>query len=216
LIRAAKTTGASRFVYISAYAHGPAYRQIPFFRLKSEVEAQLRASGLPFTIVRPTAFIDFHAHVLIGTPILEKRRVVLVGRGERPRNFVAADDVARFVVMALGEASLAGEAVDIGGPENLTAMDVVRRYERIAAARARLLHVPRGLAALMSRAARPIHFGLSQVLQTAVAADAADQPFDARPFERRFPIPLTSLDDWMAQHVAAGYTGAPEKPSVPV
>ncbi len=216
LIRAAQTTGASRFVYISAYAHDPAYHQIPFFRLKLEVEARLKASGLTFTIVRPTAFMDFHAHVLIGTPILEKRKVVLVGRGERPRNFVAADDVARLVVLALGEVTLAGETVDIGGPENLTTMDVVRRYERIAGTRARLLHVPRSVAVLVSRAARPIHFGLSQVLQIAAVADAVDQRFDARPFQRRFPIPLTPLDDWIAQHVTAGHHGFPEKPSVPV
>lgn len=202
LVQAACEARARRFIYLSAYADDPAFRRIPFFRIKLEVEALLRASGLPFTIVRPTAFMDFHAHVLIGQPILERRRVVLVGRGEQPRNFVAADDVAQLIVLALREGSLLGETVDIGGPENLTAMDVVRRYEHVAGTGATVVHVPRGVASFLSFVTRPIHHGLSQVLQVAAMADSVDQQYDARSFERRFPIRLTRLDEWIAQHAA--------------
>jgi uncharacterized protein YbjT (DUF2867 family) len=207
LIDAAKAAGIRYFVYTSVFDHGPANRRIPLFRIKFDVERDLKASGIPCTILRPTAFMDFHAHVLIGKPILETGRVVLIGRGEQPRNFVAADDVAQLVVLALSGGSLIGETVDIGGPENLTAMDVVRLYERLTSRRAAVVRVPRRVAAAMSHVVRPFHPGLSQVLQTAVMADSADQQFDAGPFERRFPIGLTRLEDWVAQKVT--HAGGP-------
>lgn len=145
LIDIAKASGVRHVVYTSVYNYGPAYDAVPFFRIKREVEQYLRASGLGHTIVRPTAFMDFHAHVLIGEPILAKGKVVLFGRGEQPRNFVAADDVAQFVMLALRDTSLAGETIDVGGPENLTNMDVVRVYERVSGRQAKVTRLPLGL-----------------------------------------------------------------------
>ena len=96
------------------------------------MEAYLAGSGLSHTILQPTAFMETHAHMLVGVPILEKGKVALFGRGETPRNFVAAADVADFAVLALRDPSLAGETLAVGGPEDLTHMDVVRLYERLA------------------------------------------------------------------------------------
>lgn len=39
------------------------------------------------------------------------------GAGKTLRNFVAAADVADFAVLALGDPSLAGETLAVGGPE---------------------------------------------------------------------------------------------------
>jgi uncharacterized protein YbjT (DUF2867 family) len=101
LIDAAKVAGVQQFVYTSAYPYGSEYQSIPFFRFKHEIEQHLQASGLRHTILRPTAFMESHAEALIGQPILEKGKVSLFGQGQNPRNFVAADDVAQFAVLAL-------------------------------------------------------------------------------------------------------------------
>ena len=76
--------------------------------------------------------MESHAEALIGQPILAKGKVSLFGKGENPRNFVADDDVAKFAVMALEDAHLSGQVIDIGGPENLTNMQVVRLYEELS------------------------------------------------------------------------------------
>jgi uncharacterized protein YbjT (DUF2867 family) len=203
LIDIARAHGTRHVVYTSVYDHGPAYHAVPFFRIKRGVEQHLKASGLSYTIVRPTAFMDFHAHVLIGKPVLAKGKVVLFGRGEQPRNFVAADDVAQFVVLAVRDQSLAGEAVDVGGPENLTHLDVVRLYERISGRPAKVTRVPLGVARTVSRLVRPAHPGLSQILQASVLAEERAERFDARPLMARFPITLTRLEDWAAAHASA-------------
>ncbi len=49
---------------------------------------------------------------------------------------------------------------------------------------------------------RPVHPGLSQVLQAGVLAATADERFDARPLQDRFGIPLTRLEDWIARTVS--------------
>ena len=57
-------------------------------------------------------------------------KVSLFGRGDNPRNFVVADDVAQIVVMVLTDPALQGQVIDVGGPENHSNMDVVRLYEQ--------------------------------------------------------------------------------------
>jgi uncharacterized protein YbjT (DUF2867 family) len=203
LIDIAREKRMRHVVYTSVYDHGPAYHAVPFFRIKREVERYLAASGLSHTIVRPTAFMDFHAHVLIGKPVLAKGKVVRFGRGEQPRNFVAADDVAQFIVLAVRDESLAGETVDVGGPENLTHLDVVRLYERIGGRPAKVTRVPIGVARTVSRLVRRAHPGLSQILQASVLAEERAERFDARPLIARFPITLTRLADWVTRHASA-------------
>jgi uncharacterized protein YbjT (DUF2867 family) len=208
LVEAARLNRVGHFVYTSVYDFGPAFQAVPFFRIKLDVEQHLRASGLAHTIVRPTAFMEMHAHELIGAPILANRRVVLFGRGEQPRNFVAVDDVARCIVRVLHDASLAGGVLDVGGPDNLTNMDVVRIYERLGGQRARVSHLPVPALRLASLLARPFYPGLSQVFQAGVLGDTVDQRFDASGLEARLGFPLTRLEDWVSARLARSHQPA--------
>jgi uncharacterized protein YbjT (DUF2867 family) len=202
LIDAAKAAHVRHFVYTSVYDSGPACRGVPFFRIKFEVEDHLRGSGLSYTILRPTAFMEVHAHALIGEPILRRGKTVLFGRGESPRNFVAVDDVAQFVMRAVLDPSLAGQTVNVGGPENLTSMEVVALYERMAGRRANVTRVPVPLLRLASLLTRPFHPGLSQAIRASVIADTTDQRFDVGSLPERFSIQLTRLEDWMRRNVS--------------
>lgn len=199
LIDAAKAAGVDRFVYVSVHEADPAYRRVPFFRIKHDVEQYLKASGLAYTILRPTAFMDLHAHVLIGKAILDKGKVVLFGHGDRPRNFVAASDVAQVAFLVVGDPSLANQTIDIGGPENLSNNDVVRLYERRRGSPARVVHAPLFVPRVMSVLLRPFHPGLSQIMQSAVLAETVNQAFDARPLAARFGMQLMPLDEWVTR-----------------
>jgi NADH dehydrogenase len=144
--------------------------------------------------------MDFHAHVLLGRPVMEGKKVVIFGRGEQPRNFVAARDVAQFAVRALKEESLAGQIIDIGGPQNLSNLDVARIYEAASGRPAKVMKVPVSVPRLLSRVIRPMHSGFAQMLQLAVLADTADQRFDAGALEERFALRMTRLEDWVRTH----------------
>ncbi len=88
LIAAARAAGVRRFVYTSAYGAAPA-SAIDFFRTKHAIEQALAASGLDAVVLRPTAFMEHHAHNFNGKALLEKRKAPLIGPGTKPRNFSA-------------------------------------------------------------------------------------------------------------------------------
>jgi NADH dehydrogenase len=202
LIDAAKATGVNHFVYVSALGAAPD-NPSNFFRIKYKIEQYLRNSGLSFTILRPTAFMESHAYELIGKPILETGKVTLFGKGENPRNFVAAADVAHFAVLMLLQPEGTGELLEIGGPENLTNMQVVGMYEEFAGRKAKVSHVPLGMLRIMSPVAGPFNPGLSQIMAISIWHDTTDQTFDPSALLQRYPLTLTRLADWIPNHVPA-------------
>jgi hypothetical protein len=95
--------------------------------------------------------------------------------------------------------------IDVGGPENLTNLDVVRIYERLSGHRARVSHLPLPALRIASVLARPFYGGLSQVLQAGVLGDVVDQRFDASGLAARLGFPLTRLEDWVSARLAGSH-----------
>jgi uncharacterized protein YbjT (DUF2867 family) len=196
LIDIARAAGVQHFVYTSV--NGASLDDpVPFTRIKYDVEQYLQRSGLSYTILRPTAFMEWHAHTFIGQPILERGQVTLFGRGDNPRNFVAGDDVARFAVIALTDPRAAGQTIDIGGPENWTNMEVVALYAKLAGRPAKVRHVPLGALRVLSVLLQPFHPGLSQVLRFGILTDTTDVTFDPGETLKQYPLELTGLEAWV-------------------
>ena len=74
LIATARAAGVQRFVYTSAEGAGPD-SPLDFFRNKHAIEQMLLASGLDAVILRPTAFMEHHAHAFNGKGLLDKGKV---------------------------------------------------------------------------------------------------------------------------------------------
>jgi uncharacterized protein YbjT (DUF2867 family) len=195
LIDAARASGASHFVFTSACT-GPD-DPVDFFRVKYDVEQYLRASGLPFTILRPGAFMEDHAE-RIGRPVIEKGWTVVFGRGEGPANYVAARDVAEVATMVLREAPR-NDIVRIGGPENLSAMDVVRTYERVAGRKAKVYHVPERVLRIVARAAGPLLPVVRRIVDAGLFMEAGGQRMDTPDTLARYPVRLTRLEEFVRQ-----------------
>jgi uncharacterized protein YbjT (DUF2867 family) len=198
LIDTAKAEGIKHFVFISILGATPESK-LAFFRTKYGIESYLRTSGLNFTILQPTAFMDLWGQ-LIGPPILEKGKVTLFGRGNNPINFVAADDVARLVCTALENPRAIGKTIEVGGPENLTINQVVSIFENLCGRPAKTQHVPLPVMRAMSILMQPINPTLARLIQTTVFMDTADLRFDMARTLQEFPLPLTNFEDWARNH----------------
>ncbi|MCL4214959.1 MAG: SDR family oxidoreductase [Gemmatimonadales bacterium] len=201
LLAAARDAGVTHFTFISVLG-ASATHPIDFWRTKWAIEGAVRASGIPHAIIRPSAFMDFHAYELIGKAVLRGKRVVLFGAGDRPRNFVAAADVARLVVRVLAEARDENVTLEIDGPEDLSSMDVVRTFARVAGREAKVTHLPMGMARALARLARPLHEGVARVLQAAVHGETVEEPYAPDALLARFPMPLTRLEEWARARAA--------------
>jgi uncharacterized protein YbjT (DUF2867 family) len=195
LIDAAKNAGVEHFIFTSVRGASLDH-PVDFWRTKHRVERYLMNSGLAWTIVRPTAFIEMHAYELIGKAVLTGRRVVLFGPGTNARNFVAAKDVAALIVFAIEDETMRGQVIEIGGPENLSGKQVVETFEKIGGRKAKVTHLPLGIVRLLSRAFRPLHPGVSRVMTAGVVSETTDQTFDPTKFPARYPITPTALEEW--------------------
>lgn len=195
LIDAAREAGVTHFIFTSVLG-AAASHPVDFWRTKARIERYLLGSGLPCTIIRPSAFMEMHADELIGKGVMTGKRVVLFGSGDNPRNFVAAADVARLIVLALEDVRLHGTTIEIGGPENFSSKQVLATFEKVAGTKARVVHVPLVLLRLMSVVMQPFHSGVGRILRSTIVGETTDQRFDAAPLLARFPIILTRLEDY--------------------
>jgi uncharacterized protein YbjT (DUF2867 family) len=193
LIDAARTAGVKHFVLLSILGASPD-APVEFFRIKYRAEEYLRASGLSFTIIRPSAFMDLWAQ-LIGLPILEQGKTTIFGRGNNPINFVAVEDVARFVCIAFENSRTRNEVIEVGGPENLTLNQVAETFERVSGRQAKKRHIPLPMMRAMSILMQPVNPALSRQIRLGVFMDTANLCYDMTETANAFGVRLTPLEE---------------------
>lgn len=200
LIKAAVASGVKRFIYISALGAGPDV-PVDLFRAKWAIEQDLAGSGLAWTALRASAFMEFWA-ALVGRPILDHGRTTIFGRGTNPINFVSAGDVAHLALRLADDPAGVDQIVEIGGPENLTMLEVVARFEHAAGRKARVRHVPLPVMRAMRSTLGHVIKPLGRVIDAGILMDTATLTFDPAPTLMRWPMRLTVLDEVIARAMA--------------
>ena len=135
LIDAARAAGSPHLVDVSIVG----IDRVPYgyYRAKLAVEREIEASGLPWTVLRAT---QFHDLLLAVAQQLVRLPVVPVPAGLLFQPVDVAQVAERLAALALGEP--VGRADDLGGPEILTAQDVVRALVRARGLRRAVVPVP--------------------------------------------------------------------------
>jgi NADH dehydrogenase len=202
LIDAARAAGTDHFVLVSIQG-ASADHPLELFRMKYRAEQALRASGLSWTILRPTAFMELWAK-LVAAPLVKTGKTVIFGRGRNPNNFVSVYDVARFVELAVVDPAMRGVSLEVGGPQNLSFEDVVEIVQRETGRRGSVRHVPLPMMRVASLVVRAFNRTLARQIAAGVVMDTADMTFDASPLSRSYPlIPLTSFAEVVRRDFAA-------------
>lgn len=200
LIAAAERAGVRHFVFTSALGL-ERFASVDYFRAKLASERHLRASRVPWTILRPAAFMETWA-MLLGVPVVAGTPVRIVGDGRRRANYVCLDDVAAMVGRVLDEPSAVGATIEFGGPDELTALEIVAIFERLSGRRARRQHAPVPVIRVVARLLAPFNPVLSRQLRLAVLGATIDGPrLDMASVLSRYPIPQTRFEDWAARRI---------------
>ncbi len=113
LLAAAKEAGAAHFILLSAICVQKPL--LAFQHAKLKFEAELQASGIGYTIIRPTAFFKSLSgqvsRVKAGKPFL------IFGDGNLTRcKPISDDDLARFIASCIGNPAMLDKVLPIGGP----------------------------------------------------------------------------------------------------
>jgi uncharacterized protein YbjT (DUF2867 family) len=202
LIDAAKAAGAGHFIYFSVLDPRPDH-PIDFFRTKYRIEEYLKESGMNYTILRASAFMELHVHNLNGKGILDKGKTSLLGTGNKPRNYIAVRDVAWFGIRALTDESLKNRTLEIGGPDHATANEVAELYGKLAGITPKISRMPPAVAKVMSRVFRPFHPGLSRIMHLGSQPDDAwNETFDTTALLNEFPVQLTTLEQFIRERIS--------------
>jgi uncharacterized protein YbjT (DUF2867 family) len=191
LIEAAARTGAA-FVLVSVVG-ASAGHPIGLFRAKHAAEETLHASGIPWTIVRATAFMETWGTIM-GRPLQASGKILVFGRGDNPINFVSVNDVAALVGQATASPSLRGQTLELGGPANLTFNQVATLVQQATGRRGAVRHIPRPALHTMAIAAARLKPALARQARAALAMDTIDMAFDPAPTRQTFPdLPTTDM-----------------------
>jgi uncharacterized protein YbjT (DUF2867 family) len=147
VIAACRSLGITRLVHMSALG-ARAAATTAYHRTKWQGEEAVRASGLDWTIFRPTAlfgpgdgFATTIARALRRFPIFP-----VFGDGSYRVQPIAVEEVARCFVAALERPVTVGETYELGGPEALTYNEVLRRIAQALGLHRAFVHIPLSLA----------------------------------------------------------------------
>ncbi|HEY6582250.1 MAG TPA: NmrA/HSCARG family protein [Rubrobacter sp.] len=138
LADAAKAAGVEHYVYSSV---GSAHREtgIPHFDSKWEVEEHVRASGVPYTVLRPVFFMqnwEFMREPILGGTLPQP---LTPGK---PFQMIDAEDIGVFVAMAFEDPETwIGCEVDIAGDE-LTMPEIAGTFSRVIGRNVDYFQVP--------------------------------------------------------------------------
>jgi uncharacterized protein YbjT (DUF2867 family) len=191
LIDAAALAGAA-FVLVSVVGASPGH-PIGLFRAKHEAEETLRTSGIPWTIVRATTFMETWATIM-NQPLQASGKIPVFGRGDNPVNFVSATDVAALTALAVTDPGLRGQVLELGGPDNLTFNQLATIVQETTGRRGTVRHIPRPALQAMAWATATIKPALARQARAALAMDTLDMTFDPAPTRRAFPdLPETDI-----------------------
>ena len=161
VVEACLARGVERYLHVSALGTRPDARS-EYHRTKWEAEEIIRASGLAYTIFRPSVifgpedkFTNLFARVLRRVPV-----VVIPGSGKNLFQPVYVDDVAGAIAGSLDMDETAGRVFELGGPRAFTFDETMDEIARALGRRAPLkIHVPMALmrvGAALAEAALPV------------------------------------------------------------
>lgn len=202
LVEEASLAGVRRFIYISVLGADVDSR-FAYYRTKAQAEETVKASGIPYTIFRPSLVIG-PGGGFVGKLLDQLNApgpfIPVPGRGEAKFQPIYVEDLARCILSAIDNQQAAGRTYEVGGPEHLTYNDLLTILADVMGRKKRLLHMPMGF---MMPAVRIIEkTGLSPVTSDQLAMlsrdnacdpDAVRKEFGFEPVTYRRAIELSTL-----------------------
>jgi NADH dehydrogenase len=144
VVEAAKRTGIKRFVQMSALgvrANGVALYQTT----KWKGEEEVRRSGIPFCILRPSlifgegdGFVTQMMETMRSAPLFRP----VPGSGKPRFRPIFIDDVTACFARALTAEAATNQTIELGGADELTLNEVLAEIARCAGVRKPAIHIP--------------------------------------------------------------------------
>lgn len=152
ILDAAKKAGVKHFLYQSALGTREGAKS-EYHRTKWEAETLVKASGIPYAILRPSLiygpgdlFTIRLAEMIRLSPVLP-----VIGTGRSKIQPIYIEDVASCIAKILIDGQHLGKTYEIGGPEQLTYEEVTKAIAAALGVRRPVVHMPLSFMRTMAR-----------------------------------------------------------------
>jgi uncharacterized protein YbjT (DUF2867 family) len=186
LVNAAKDAGVERFLFVSF--RRPPGLSFPLGEAKQQVEIAIES--LNYTVIQASWFMEVWLSPALGFDYANATARIY-GPGTSPVSWVSFRDVAEICAIALRHPAAGRRTIEFGGPDALTPLEVVARFERIGGRPFRLEHVPEAvLRAQFEGATDSLQKSFAALMLGCLHGDAMNMS----PVVDTFGIKLTSVD----------------------
>ena len=198
LCAAARNTSVGRLIYVS-YRGVAQDAPVDIFRVKWYIEDAIRRSGVPYVMLRPTAFMDVWIDQILAKGIREKGVATIFGDGNTVANYIAVDDVGEFAVKIL-ERDVVNEVVEVGGPSNVSQNHLATLVERRLKSSGKRRHVPVAVMRLLPPIVRPFNEVAARLITLGLYSATESKPFpEWQVSADRFGVTPRTVETYVAQ-----------------
>lgn len=165
---------------------------------KRAVERYLMDGAVVYTILRPTFYMEGWLSPLLGFDY-SNARARIYGAGRNPISWISLRDVAEFAARCVDNPDARGRVLELGGPEALSPLAVVRIFEEVGGRLFTVEHMPEDILSAQFEQAD------DDVLKSAIGLMLDYAGGDAKDMSevlRAFPAQLTSVRDYATRVLA--------------
>ena len=198
LLSAARDAGVGRFVHMSALGTSEETRElVPYYGAKWENEQQVRNSGIPFVIFRPSFVFGPDGGILPTFVKLAKLAPVtpIIGSGRQRIQPIWADDLARIFAEATQKEDVTGRLFELGGPDAVTWNEFWERLKRVLGLKRPSVHVPVGLMRINALLTERLPGNIPLTRDLLKMLEQGDNVVSGDEAVWAFALPLLPLDD---------------------
>ena len=197
LVAAAKDAGVERFVLMSALGTSETAKDtVPYYAAKWAEERDVVASGLEYTILRPS-FVFGRDGGALPTFIRQVRLspvVTVIGSGLQRSQPIWVEDVAATVAQSVDHPQAANRVFELGGPDTVDWNGLYTTIAKVLGKRRKLVHVPIELARTGARLTERLPGAPLSADQVAMI-EGADNVVSNTDAVDTFKLPLLSLEE---------------------
>jgi NADH dehydrogenase len=163
------------------------------------VEKYLKKSGMDYTILRPSFFMELWLSPATGFDALNGK-VNICGTGTNPVAYISYKDVACFAVESISNLSAKNATLELGGPQSISQLDAVSIFEEVFHRKIEVQHMPlHGLQTQLISVEDPMQKSFSGLMICLANGD----PVNMKETLQTFPIKLTSVKEYVQSIVPA-------------
>jgi len=158
LLLEAKRNNVKKFMYTSGFGVEDNL-DIALYYAKYEFEGELKKSGIPYVIIRPTGFFSDIQEFF---EMAKKGRIILLGHGNNFMNPIDPIDLAEFFYEHIDEMD---KVIPVGGPDTMKINDISKLAFEVLDKKPKITHLPSFLVKLFLGIVRLYSFKTYTILK---------------------------------------------------